>query len=142
MGATASSVGDRAAPGVQESSILYFETMEEDNFNTALRKSLLSMWRRRLSRKNRMSLLSVWRRLSDGTTELIPLRHQYIPNAKETPELACRPPEVRRKAGTRELSLFAAHPSPSPGFELVDVCLSALMRLDAMCACAICCVKR
>merc|ERR1712176_679308 len=88
MGATASSVGDRAAPGVQESSILYFETMEEDNFNTALRKSLLSMWRRRLSRKNRMSHLSVWRRLSDGTTELIPLRHQYIPNAKETPELA------------------------------------------------------
>ena len=25
---------------------------------------------------------------ADGATELIPLRHRYIPNAKETPELA------------------------------------------------------
>ena len=49
---------------------------------------------------------------ADGATELIPLRHRYIPNAKETPELAAA-------AKQKHVTVFSLLTQAPPGFELV-----------------------
>ena len=47
----------------------------------------------------------------NGTTVLIPLRHHYIPNAKQTPELATA-------AKQEHVQVFALLSQAPPGFEL------------------------